>query len=227
MTNGALPKSTVCDSAGVDPVSISERAEELAAALAEGSLDRIQALADPEFWERDGAEDYGARLPVAGAVELLGTLGDRSLLWVGPGSDGGGYALEQAWSDETPPVVADERLFTLLDAEALRAEGDEERLERAATKLAGQDAAGELSAAFDRQDSDAVRALVEPERTELAEAEAARAVGATRAELIGSVGPRTLVRVWSGDSDVTVEYLWRPRGESWRIGFAREFSRTG
>jgi hypothetical protein len=69
--------------------------------------------------------------------------------------------------------------------------------------------------------------MVEPGKDEIAAVEAERAAHATRAELVGSVGPRTLVRVWSGDSDVTLEYLWRRHGDDWQIAFVRQFGRAG
>jgi hypothetical protein len=210
----------------MEPDGVTQAANELVEALSAGDGGRIQALSVPEFWERAGAEEYAERLPFDGPVELLGTLGDRSLLLVTPGS-GPRFALEQAWTDDARPLIADERHFELVDAAAIRAEGDEERLERLATKLAGQDAGEALAAAFERRDSAAVRAMVEPERAELADQEAGRAAGATRAELVGSVGPRTLVRVWSGSSDVTLEYLWRRHGDDLQIAFVREFSRAG
>jgi hypothetical protein len=213
----------------MDVMEVTAQATLLAAALREGSLDHIRALAAPDFWDRAGEADYAERLPVSGTVELLGILNDRSLLLVTPaaGADGERYALEQAWSDDAPPLLLDERYFSLLDAARERAEGDEERLARVATKLAGQDAAEALAAALARNDTAAVRAMVEPEKGDLADREADRAAGATRAELVGSVGPRTLVRVWSGDTDVTLEYLWRDRGDGWLIAMVREFSRTG
>ena len=180
-----------------------------------------------------GAGGGAGLLPSAcrsnGTVELLGTLGDRSLLLVtpSPGADGRRYALEQAWSADSPPRVVDERLFTLVDAARVRAEGDAERLAQLATKLAAQDAAQALAVALADNDIEAVRAMVEPEHAEIADREAERAAHATRAELVGSVGPRTLVRVWSGDTDATLEYLWRPHGDRLRIAFVREFSRAG
>ena len=89
-------------------------------ALREGSLDRVRALAAPDFWERAGEADYSERLPVSGTVELLGILSDRSLLLVTPaaGTNGQRYALEQAWSADAPPLLLDERYFSLLDARA-------------------------------------------------------------------------------------------------------------
>lgn len=206
--------------------SVTQAAEELVDALSAGDAERIRALCVPDFWERAGKDEYAERLPVDGAVELLGILGDRSLILVTPAL-GSRFALEQAWTGDARPLIADERHFELVDAAALRAEGDQERLERLATKLAGQDAGEALVAAFDRGDGAAVRAMVEPERGDLADQEAERAERATRADLVGSVGPRTLVRVWSGDSDATLEYLWRRNGNDLRIAFVREFSRAG
>jgi len=228
MTNRARPESTLCDSAAVEPVDITPRAQELAAALAADSIERIQGLSAADFWERVGEADYAERLPVGGAVELLGTLNDRSLLLVTPdaGLDGR-YALEQAWSDASPPLVADEREFSLVDAARLRAQGDDETLARMATKIACQDAAEALCAALAARDVAAVRAMVEPGKDELADREAARAAEATRAELVGSVGPRTLVRVWSAAGDVTLEYLWRRHDDVWQIAMVREFGRAG
>ena len=213
----------------MEPDGFTQAATALVEALSAGDAERIRALAAPEFWERAGESDYAERLPVNGTVELLGTLGDRSLLLVtpSPGSDGRRYALEQAWSADSPPRVVDERLFTLVDAARVRAEGDAERLAQLATKLAAQDAAEALAVALADNDIEAVRAMVEPEHVEIAGREAERAAGATRAELVGSVGPRTLVRVWSGDTDVTLEYLWRPHGDRLQIAFVREFSRAG
>ena len=213
----------------MEPDGVTDAANELVTALSTGDRAGLQALADPDFWERAGAADYAERLPVEGEVELLGTLSDRSLLLVtpAPGSEGRRYALEQAWSESSPPRVIDERLFTLADAAKARAHGDEDLLRRLATKLAGQEAAEALVAAFNRHDGAAVRMMVEPGKDETADQEADRATRATRAELVGSVGPRTLVRVWSADSDVTLEYLWRRHGDDWQIAYVREFSRAG
>ena len=193
-------------------------------------MDGIHALAGPTFWdELEGAEEYADRVPVNGTVEVLGTLGDRSLLLVTPpsGVATDGYALEQAWTHDAPPRIEQERLFTLLDVERERATADEDRLTMLATKMGAQEAAEGLCAALAAGDEGAVRSMVEPDRVELADTEAARAARATQAKLVGSVGPRTLVRVWSGDSDVTLEYLWRRQGDAWRIGSVREFSRAG
>jgi hypothetical protein len=214
----------------MEPDGVTEAADELAAALAAGDLGRIRALASPGFWdELEGAADYAERVPVDGTVEVLGTLGDRSLLLVAAASGvvTDGYALEQAWTHGTPPRVDQERLFTLLDVQRERASGEEERLARLATKIGAQEAGEALCAALAGGDAGAVREMVEPGREKLADQEAERATHVTRAELVGSVGSRTLVRVWSGDSDVTVEYLWRRQGDAWRIGYVREFSRAG
>jgi hypothetical protein len=214
----------------MEPDGVTEVADELAAALAGGDLERVHALATPTFWEeQEGAQDYAGRIPVDGTVQVLGTLGDRSLLLVAAASGvvRDGYVLEQAWTHGTPPLIEQERLFTLLDVERERASGDEDRLAMLATKIAAQEAGQAMCAALAAGDGGEVRSMVEPERAELAGVEAARAARATRAELVGSVGPRTLVRVWSGDSDVTVEYLWRRQGDAWLIGYVREFSRAG
>jgi hypothetical protein len=122
--------------------------------------------------------------------------------------------------------VEDERLFTLADRAAIETSGDTERLERMATKLAAQDAAVAYAAALRAGDPVAVSALWSSRFADAHGAEVLpRVASVAGAELIGSVGPRTLVRVWYTGSDETVELLWRPHGDRWLVEGARTFRR--
>jgi hypothetical protein len=197
----------------------------LARALGTADVEGLHALCDAEFWDRAGAEELSSLARDAAGVTLLGALGRRSLLQVEtPAAEVARYVVEQQWTERAGALlVEDERLFTLVDRTEVEAAGDADRLARLATKLAAQDVAAAYVAALTSGDAagfwshrfDAAHgAEVRP-----------RLAAVTAAELIGSVGPRTLVRVWYADGDETVELLWRPHGDTWLIEGARTFRR--
>src|SRR5262249_4850077 len=122
-------------------------------------------------------------------------------------------------------VVEDERLFTLVDRGAIEAAGDEERLARMATKLAAQDAALAYVAALADRDTTAAATMWSP-AFEAAHGDEVRAriPLVVHAALLGSVGPRTLVRCrFTDDVDETDELLWRQSDGRWLVHGARSF----
>ena len=129
-----------------------------------------------------------------------------------PGAAYPAYVVEQQWTPAAtgPPLVEDERLFTLIDRAALEAAGDTGRLARLATKLAAQDAALGYVDALNAHDAAAVMALWTPDFAAGRVGATPRIDGLRSAELIGSVGPRTLVLCRFDDHDETQELLWRP-----------------
>jgi hypothetical protein len=207
------------------------RAGELCAALVAGDLEALRRLSDPEFWDRAGAGELPRLAEHATAATPLGVLGRRTLsLVITPSADYAEYALEQQWAERPAGhVVEDERLFTLVDRGAIEAAGDEQRLARMATKLAAQDAALDYVAALADRDARAVAAMWSPAFAAAHGDEVrARIPSVVHAALIGSVGPRTLVRCrFTDDADETDELLWRQTDGRWLVHGARSFRPPG
>jgi hypothetical protein len=204
-----------------------QRAGELCAALVAADADALRRFSDAEFWDRAGAGELTRLAEHTTAATPLGVLGRRTLaLAITPSADSARYVIEQQWADRpTGRVVEDQRLFTLLDRTAVEASGDEERLLRVATKLAAQDAALAYSAALEHRDAAAVTAAWAPAFNSAHGDEVrARIPLVVAAALIGSVGPRTLVRCrFSDGGDETDELLWRQVEGRWLVHGARSF----
>jgi hypothetical protein len=204
----------MCDPAavqGVDDRTLWAGAEAVCEALVAHDMDALRALTTKELWGRAAAEELAPLAEHAVAARPLGLLGRHTMLHATtPGAAYPAHVVEQQWTRAGHPLVEDERLFTLIDRAALEAAGDTDRLARLATKLAAQDAARGYVEALNAHDAAAVMALWTPDF-------AARRIGGTppvdglrSAELIGSVGPRTLVLYRFDDHDETQELLWRP-----------------
>jgi hypothetical protein len=221
---GALPSGGV--QRGTDQ-ELWRRAGELCAALVAGDLEALRRLCDAEFWDRAGAGELPRLAEHTTAATPLGVLGRRTLsLVITPSAEHAEYAVEQQWAAGPPGlVVEDERLFTLLDRGALLAAGDEERLARMATKLAAQEAALAYVAALEARDSAAVAGMWSPAFDSAhGDQVRARIPLVIRAALVGSVGPRTLVRCRFSDGvDETDELLWRQSDGRWLVHGARSF----
>ena len=205
---------------------IAERARELAGAIEARDLQAVRQLCTAEHWERSAEAEYGELLLHVERVELLGVLGRRDLMRLE--TPGGRYersVFEHLWHDGAPPLVDDQRQFTVINRAEVEAAGDPARLTRLATKLDAQDAAVRYAEALVRHDEAAAAAMFEPSFLRQASAELHQRVGVvSRAELIGSVGPRTLVRIVH-DHEQTIEYLWRRTADGLRIAGARVFER--
>jgi hypothetical protein len=179
------------------------------AALVAHDLDALRALTTGELWQRAAAEELAPLADHAAAARPLGLLRRNTMLHaITPGGPYPTYVVEQQWMPSGRLLVEDERLFTLIDRAALEAAGDTGRLARLATKLAAQDAAQGYVDALNARDPAAVMALWTPDFT--AAHAAPRIDGLRSAELIGSVGSRTLVLCRFDDHDETQELLWRP-----------------
>lgn len=221
----------MCDSAAVNAAvehgAVWMRALELRDALLAGDAAAIEALSDPEFWERAGRDELLALIPHVTSATALGVLGRRSLLLLtAPGARHPEASLEQLWAlvgDRL--LVEDERLFTLVDRAAVEASGDRQRLERLRTKLEAQDAALAYATALARHDVAAVAAMWSPGYAAGHGQEVRPQIAAVRrAELIGSVGPRTLVWLVMEEGEQTVELLWRRHDGRLLIKGARTFT---
>jgi hypothetical protein len=194
--------------------------------LLDGDLAALERLCDPEFWHRAGREELAMLAEHAADATVLGVLGRRALLLVStPAGRYHRYVVEQQWTEPGgPPLVEDQRLFTLADRAQVEASGDRERLALLRTKLAAQDAArhyAELLAAGDEQ---SVVALWSSRFEQAQGAELRPRIGLVRsAELIGSVGPRTLIRCLLVAGEETVELLWREHDGGWLVEGARTF----
>jgi hypothetical protein len=224
----------MCDSAAVDVAvdhgAVWMRALELRDALLAGDAAALEAISALEFWERAGREELLGLLPYVTSATALGVLGSRSLLLVtAPGSSHPKAALEQLWSRAGGSLLLeDERLFALADRAEVEASGDRERLGRLRTKLDAQDAAQAYADALLAHDVAAAEAMWSPAYREEHGAEVRPQIAAVRrAELIGSVGPRTLLWLVMSDGEGTVELLWRPHGERLLIEGARTFTPGG
>ena len=137
----------MCDPAAVQDVddrALWAGAGAVCAALVAHDMDALRALTAEELWERAAAEELAPLAEHAVAARPLGLLGRHTMLHATtPGAAYPAYVVEQQWTPAAtgPPLVEDERLFTLIDRAALEAAGDTDRLARLATKLAAQDAA--------------------------------------------------------------------------------------
>jgi hypothetical protein len=206
----------MCDPAAVQDVddrALWAGAGAVCAALVAHDMDALRALTAEELWERAAAEELAPLAEHAVAARPLGLLGRHTMLHAAtPGAAYPAYVVEQQWTPAAtgPPLVEDERLFTLIDRAALEAVGDTGRLARLATKLAAQDAALGYVDALNAHDAAAVMALWTPDLAAGRVGATPRIDGLRSAELIGSVGPRTLVLCRFDDHDETQELLWRP-----------------
>jgi signal transduction histidine kinase len=203
---------------------INDRASALADALRERRLENVRAMCTDDLWARLGDEEYGGLLPHVVGAELLGTLFRRSVLRLEtPGWKHASLVFEHLWDESSPALVEDQRMFTRADRAEVERSGDQERLARMRTKLDAQDAAERLAEALRAHDADAAMLLFDPELVHWRDHELRTPLTAiTTAELIGSVGPRTLVRI-SGARDQTVEYLWRRAEGGMLVAGARVF----
>lgn len=203
---------------------VAERAVQLAEAIRAADAEAVKRLCVAETWERSASDEF-APLLGAGTVEVLGALGHRSLLRLDVGHGGGSQCIEQLWQPHGDDLlIEDQRLFTLADRAAIEASGDHDRLERLRTKLDSQDAAERYAAALREHDEAAAAACFEPGIAVSAELDLhARLPALVGAELIGGVGPRTLLQIQLTDEELTVEYLWRSREGVPLIAGARAF----
>jgi hypothetical protein len=220
----------MCDSAGVnaavDDGVVWMRALELRDALLAGDATALEAMSSPEFWERAGRQELLGFIPHVATATTLGVLARRSLLRLSsPGARYSEAALEQLWAPfDGSLVIEDERLFTLIDRAEVEASG-EERLERLRTKLDAQDAALAYVAALAGHDTAGATAMWSPAYDESHGQEVRPQISTVlRAELIGGVGPRTLVWLSMDGGEATVELLWRRRDERLLIEGARTFT---
>ena len=205
----------MCDPAavqGVDDRTLWAAAGTVCDRLVAHDMDALRALTAEELWVRAAAEELAPLVEHAVAARPLGVLGRHTLLHaVTPGASYPAYVVEQQWTPAAGrPLVEDERLFTLIDRAALEAAGDSDRLARLATKLAAQDAALVYVDALNDHDAAAVTAMWTPDFAAGRAGVAPPVDGLRSAELIGSVGPRTLVLCRFADHDETQELLWRP-----------------
>ena len=204
----------MCDPAavqGVDDRALWAGTEAVCDALVAHDMDALRALTTGELWLRAAAEELAPLAEHAVAARPLGLLGRHTMLHATtPGAAYPAYVVEQQWTPAAPPLAEDERLFTLIDRAALEAAGDTGRLARLATKLAAQDAALGYVDALNAHDAAAVMALWTPDLAAGRVGATPRIDGLRSAELIGSVGPRTLVLCRFDDHDETQELLWRP-----------------
>ena len=205
----------MCDPAavqGVDDRTLWAGAEAVCDALVAHDTDALRALTTGELWLRAAAEELAPLAEHAVAARPLGLLGRHTMLHATtPGAAYPAYVVEQQWTlSAGRPLVEDERLFTLIDRAALEAVGDTDRLARLTTKLAAQDAARGYVDALNAHDAAAVKALWTPDFAAAGVGAMPRIEGLRSAELIGSVGPRTLVLYRFDDHDETQELLWRP-----------------
>jgi hypothetical protein len=204
----------MCDPAavqGVDDRTLWAAAGTVCDRLVAHDTDALRALTAEELWVRAAAEELAPLVEHAVAAHPLGVLGRHTLLHAAtPGAAYPAYVVEQQWTPAGRPLVEDERLFTLIDRAALEAAGDSDRLARLATKLAAQDAALGYVDALNDHDAAAVTAMWTPDFAAGRAGAAPPVDGLRSAELIGSVGPRTLVLCRFADHDETQELLWRP-----------------
>jgi hypothetical protein len=205
----------MCDPAavqGVDDRTLWAAAGTVCGRLVAHDMDALRALTAEELWVRAAAEELAPLVEHAVAARPLGVLGRHTLLHAAtPGAAYPAYVVEQQWTPAAGrPLVEDERLFTLIDRAALEAAGDSDRLARLATKLAAQDAALGYVDALNDHDAAAVTAMWTPDFAAGRAGVAPPVDGLRSAELIGSVGPRTLVLCRFADHDETQELLWRP-----------------
>jgi hypothetical protein len=236
MTSGARhPEPTsrirrMCDSAavnaGVDHGAVWKCALELRDALLAGDAAIVEAMCTSEFWERAGRDELLGFTPHVASATALGVLARHSMLRLSsPGARYPEAVVEQLWAPyDGRLLIEDERLFTLIDRAEVEASG-EERLARLRTKLDAQDAALAYVAALNGHDPAAATAMWSTAHDEGPGREVPPQISSVRrAELIGSVGPRTLVWLAMDDGEATVELLWRRRDGRLLIEGARTFT---
>jgi|SRR5690349_3763557 len=196
-----------------------QRAAELAALYQAGDAAAVRPLCDPSFWERVGDEELPELLADVAAARVLGVLGRRSLIRLLPNS-----VVESQWIERDGELLLeDQREFTLLDRAALD-RADPERLDRVRTKRRAEDAAMRYVAALEERDEVAAGAFFESSFARAGDADLLeRLPFLAAAELIGSVGPRTLVQVELEGGEQTIEYLWRDHDGAMAIVGARVF----
>jgi len=197
---------------------IAQRASQLAKAYEAGDVAAVESLCEPAFWERAGQEEVPELLADVATVRVLGVLGRRSLIRLLPTS-----VVEGQWIDRGGELLLeDQREFTLLDRTGL--DGDPERQERVRTKRRSEDAAIRYVSALRERDEVAAGAFFEPAFARAGDIDLLeRLPFLATAELIGSVGPRTLVRVELEGGEQTIEYLWRDHDGALAIVGARVF----
>jgi len=197
---------------------IAQRAAQLAGIYQTGDAAAAEPLCDPVFWERAGREELPELLADVATARLLGVLGRRSLIRLLPTS-----VVEGQWIDRGGELLLeDQREFTLLDRTGL--DGDPERLQRMRTKRRSEDAAMRYVSALQERDEVAAGAFFEPGFARAGDIDLLeRLPFLATAELIGSVGPRTLVRVELEGGEQTIEYLWRDHDGALAIVGARVF----
>jgi len=197
---------------------IAQRAAQLAGIYQTGDAAAAEPLCDPVFWERAGREELPELLADVATARVLGVLGRRSLIRLLPTS-----VVEGQWIDRGGELLLeDQREFTLLDRTGL--DGDPERLQRMRTKRRSEDAAMRYVSALQERDEVAAGAFFEPGFARSGDIDLLeRLPFLTVAELIGSVGPRTLVRVELEGGEQTIEYLWRDHDGVLAIVGARVF----
>jgi len=202
------------------------RAEQLRERLLARDAGGIEALCTGDFWERSGRSDLLGVAPCVEAATTLGTLGRRSLIslhtvghrWPAP-------VLEQLWVDvDGELLLEDHRVFTLMTRAQVEALGDPEELARVQTKIQSQDAAEAYVIALNDRDQRAAQAAWSQSFADRFDLDLHNPLEKlVSAELIGSVGPRTLVRAWFKDGEQTIELLWRRRDARLLIEGARVF----
>lgn len=202
------------------------RAEQLRRRLRAQDADGIEALCTADFWERSGRAELLGVAPHVRDATTLGALGRRSLIslhtvghrWAAP-------VLEQLWTEAGDQLMLDDqRVFTLMTRAQVEALGDPEELARLQTKISSQDAAEAYVIALNDRDELAAEAAWSTTFADRFDLDLhSRIEKLVSAELVGSVGPRTLVRCWFDDGEQTIELLWRRREARLLIEGARVF----
>ena len=211
-----------------DEARVWERALRMRERLLAGDEAGLRALCDDAFWERAGHEELVRLAGDATSVEMLGVLGHRSLMLVEtPAGAEPRYAVEQQWAG-ADRLVDDQRLFTLVDRAEVEASGDAERLARLGTKLAAQDAGARYAELLVANDAGGASAMWTDAFREAHGEEVLPRIPLVRsAELVGGVGPRTLVRCRFDTGEETAEVLWRETEGAWLVQGARTFRPWG
>ena len=170
-----------------------------------------------------GREELPELLADVATARVLGVLGRRSLIRLLPTS-----VVEGQWIDRGGELLLeDQREFTLLDRTGL------DRRPRAAASACGRSAGRRTPrCATCRRCRSATRSrparFFEPGFARAGDIDLLeRLPFLTVAELIGSVGPRTLVRVELEGGEQTIEYLWRDHDGVLAIVGARVFRPVG
>jgi hypothetical protein len=207
-----------------DEARVWERAVRLAELLVAGDESGLRELCDDAFWERAGAEELLGLARDAASAEMLGVLGRRSLMLVETrGAPDPRWAVEQQWAGEDY-LVDDQRLFSLVDRAEVEASGDDERLARLGTKLAAQDAGSRYAHLLAAHDAPGVAAMWTESFRDAHGGEVLPRIPLVRsAQLVGGVGPRTLIRCRFDAGEETAEVLWREADGAWLVQGARTF----